>query len=115
MNPTKIYCFDIDGTLCSNTDGDYKNAVPYTDVIAEVNRLYQTGNTIYMMTARGSTTGIDWRETTEGQLQSWNVQYHKLFMNKPTADVYIDDKAVNAVAWRKTKFRLTLAESQGET
>jgi uncharacterized HAD superfamily protein len=115
VNQTKIYCFDIDGTLCTNTDGDYKNATPYLDVIAEVNRLYQTGNKIFMMTARGSTTGIDWREVTEGQLRSWEVQYHKLVTNKPTADVYIDDKAINAVAWRKTKFCLSLAECQRET
>ena len=114
MSQTKIYCFDIDGTLCNNTDGDYEKAVPYTDVIAEVNRLYQTGNTIYMMTARGSTTGIDWSEVTEEQLNSWGVQYHKLVTNKPTADIYIDDKAINAVAWRKAKFRLSLAECQGE-
>ena len=115
MNQAKIYCFDIDGTLCDNTEGDYKNATPHTDVIEEVNRLYEAGNTIYMMTARGSTTGIDWKETTENQLMSWNVKYHKLCMNKPTADVYIDDKAINAVAWRKSKFQLSLADSKGKT
>jgi hypothetical protein len=114
VNRTKIYCFDIDGTLCKNTDGDYKNAIPYSDVIDEVNRLYQAGNTIYLMTARGATTGIDWTKTTEQQLLSWRVQYHKLCINKPTADVYIDDKAINAVAWRKSRFQLSLNESKGE-
>jgi hydroxymethylpyrimidine pyrophosphatase-like HAD family hydrolase len=48
VNQTKIYCFDIDGTLCDNTEGDYKNATPHTDVIEEVNRLYEAGNTIYI-------------------------------------------------------------------
>ena len=64
------------------------------------------------MTARGSTTGINWRETTEQQLLKWNVRYHKLFMDKPTADFYIDDKAINALAWRKTQFKLSLEESK---
>ena len=59
-----IYCFDIDGTLCTNTDGDYEKAEPYLDVIAQVNALYDTGHRIIIYTARGSTTGIDWRELT---------------------------------------------------
>ena len=25
----KVYCFDIDGTICTNTDGDYEKAKPY--------------------------------------------------------------------------------------
>ena len=50
----KIYVFDIDGTICTNTDGDYKKAQPYADMIKKVNNLYNSGNTIIMMTARGS-------------------------------------------------------------
>ena len=41
-----IYCFDIDGTICSNTDGDYMNAVPFHDRIAKINKLYEDGNKI---------------------------------------------------------------------
>ena len=94
-----IYCFDVDGTLCSNTDGDYEQARPFYDRIAEVNRLYQAGQTIKLFTARGSTTGVDWREVTECQMHEWNVSYHELIMGKPEADVYIDDKAFNADKW----------------
>lgn len=103
-----IYCFDIDGTLCTNTDGDYSKAQPFYEVIAQVNRLYDEGHQILLYTARGATTGIDWRELTERQLKEWNVHYHGLFMGKPTADVYIDDKAMNLADWKREGFRVSL-------
>lgn len=93
------YCIDIDGTICSNTDGAYMSAAPFTDIIAAVNRLYDSGCTVYLQTARGATTGIDWRADTERQLAGWGVKYHALFFGKPTADVYIDDKARTADDW----------------
>ena len=94
------YCFDIDGTLCSNTDGSYEAAVPFPDMVARVNRLYDQGHRIILLTARGSTTGIDWRPLTERQMAEWGVRYHSLHLGKPTADVYIDDRAINANQWR---------------
>lgn len=94
-----IYCFDIDGTLCANTDGDYERAEPDFRVISRVNSLYESGHKILLYTARGATTGIDWRGLTEGQLGSWGLKYHALYMGKPTADLYIDDKAINLRDW----------------
>lgn len=103
-----IYCLDIDGTLCTNTDGDYSKAQPFHEIIAQVNRLYDEGHRILLYTARGATTGIDWREVTERQLEEWNMQYHALFMGKPTADVYIDDKAMNSADWKRNGFQANL-------
>ena len=100
------FCFDIDGTLCSNTEGDYESAKPFKDVVREVNQLYDEGNTIYFQTARGATTGIDWRALTESQLAAWGVRYHGLYLGKPTADVYIDDKAVRFEDWKSSGFTL---------
>ena len=94
-----VYCFDIDGTLCSITDGRYEDATPFPDRIAVVNRLFAEGHRIKLFTARGSTTGIDWRELTERQMGEWQVEYHELIMGKPEADVFIDDKAFNAANW----------------
>lgn len=94
-----IYCFDIDGTLCTRNDGDYARAEPFPDRIAVVNSLHAAGHVIKLFTARGSTTGIDWRDVTERQLLTWNVRYHVLVMGKPEADVFIDDKAFNADHW----------------
>jgi len=103
-----VYCFDIDGVICTNTEGEYLAAKPCYDVIAEVNRLHSEGNTILLYTARGATTGIEWREATERQLAEWNVRYHTLFMGKPTAHVYIDDKAINSVDWKRSGFQAVL-------
>jgi uncharacterized HAD superfamily protein len=97
-------CFDIDGVLCTNTHGAYESAKPFADVIAEVNRLFDEGHRIILHTARGSTTGIDWRKKTEDQLRGWKVSYHALCMGKPTADMYIDDRGVNAALWKERGF-----------
>lgn len=90
-----VYCFDIDGTLCTNTNGDYERAEPYPEVIAQINALYEESHQIKLYTARGSTTGLDWRELTEKQLRSWGVKYHELLFGKPYADVYVDDKVIS--------------------
>ena len=101
-----IYCFDIDGTLCTNTEGEYEKAQPLYEVIEQVNKLYDKGYRILLYTARGTTTGIDWREVTKSQMQKWGVRYHELYLGKPTAHVYIDDKAVNVVDWKRNDYRL---------
>jgi hypothetical protein len=91
-----IYCFDLDGTLCTNTNGDYSNANPFNDRINKVNDLYNIGNKIIINTARGSSTGIDWYKITESQLQQWGVKYHQLFVGKKIeADLFIDDKGIS--------------------
>ena len=94
-----IYCFDIDGTLCTKTDGAYERAQPFPNRIEFVNLLYVQGHVVKLFTARGSTTGIDWRTFTERQMQEWGVKYHELILGKPEADIFIDDKAFNADDW----------------
>lgn len=94
-----IYCFDIDGTLCTKTDGAYDRAVPFSERIEVVNQLYERGHIVKLFTARGSTTGIDWRALTERQMIEWGIRYHELIMGKPEADIFIDDKAVNSDQW----------------
>jgi len=94
------YCFDIDGTVCS-TDCEYIDAVPYKQVIDKINQLYDEGHYIQIFTSRGTESGADWREFTEGQLFKWNVKYHKLIMGKPSYDLFVDDRAVNAKVWNE--------------
>ena len=91
------YCFDIDGTLCSQDgSGDYRAAQPLRDRIARVNALYEAGNYIIVLTARGAESGINWRRFTEDQLRFWGVRYHELHLSKPFAHVYVDDRACEA-------------------
>jgi hypothetical protein len=91
----KIVC-DIDGVICSNTWGKYKDAGPYWERIQIINDLHDKGHKIVFYTARGYETGIDWRELTEFQLKQWGVKYHELHFGKPSGDLYIDDKAINS-------------------
>ena len=91
-----IYCFDLDGTLCTNTNGFYEKAEPFQGRINVLNKLYDEGNKIIINTARGYTTGIDWLELTTEQLKIWNIKYNELHVGKKiNADFYIDDKAIN--------------------
>ena len=88
------YCFDIDGVICNNTWGKYGTAQPDQSMVDIVNKLFDEGHKIKLFTARGGTTGIDWRATTEEQMNKWGVKYHELIMGKPEADFFIDDKGV---------------------
>ena len=95
------YCFDIDGTICTNTNGDYESATPIENRINLINDLYEKENEIILFTARGSTTNIDWKEVTEQQLHTWGVKYHKLLFGKPEADILVDDKAISDILFFK--------------
>lgn len=92
----KTFCFDLDGTLCSLTFGEYELAEPRMSRIEHVNRLVADGNDIKIFTARGASTGVNWRQTTERQLSEWGLGRHTLILGKPHADLFVDDKAVNS-------------------
>jgi hypothetical protein len=94
-----VYCFDIDGTLCTNTEGAYEDARPLTEHIARVNALYDAGHTILLLTARGSKTGINWEKLTREQLKAWGLKYHELHFGKPSANIYVDDKGISLDQW----------------
>jgi hypothetical protein len=92
-----IIYVDIDETICKKSeDLDYKNADPIVERISKINNLYDEGNTIIYWTARGTMTGIDWREVTESQFKRWGVKYHDLKFGKPVYDLFIDDKNINS-------------------
>lgn len=89
------YIVDIDGTICTNTRGDYQSAEPFLDRIAYFNNLYDQGHEIHYWTARGGNSGIDWSALTRQQFANWQVKYTSLKLGKPVYDVWIDDKAFN--------------------
>lgn len=102
---TKVYCFDLDGTLCTLTNGNYSEAKPIKKRIKLLNELYSSGNKIIINTARGFITGLEWEEITKKQLNEWGVNYHSLYLNKPAADYYIDDKALEIKNWLENNYR----------
>lgn len=96
------YVIDIDGTICENTDGNYEKAVPKPDRILKINKLYNDGNYIVYLTARGmgrykNSRILSYRKfysITYNQLRLWGCKFHELHMGKPSGDVYIDDKGI---------------------
>jgi len=92
--------FDIDGTICNNTSGEYESALPYRDMINMINHMYDTGHYIIFHTARGmgkhggneALAYKDWYCITKNQLDSWGVRFHELHLGKILGDVYIDDR-----------------------
>ena len=90
-----IYCIDVDGTICNERkDFNYYKAEPIPEMVKKINMLYMAGHTIKIFTARGMARGEDFKALTEFQLNQWGVKYHELIMGKPSADVYVDDKAM---------------------
>jgi mannose-6-phosphate isomerase-like protein (cupin superfamily) len=87
---------DIDNTICLTDDAKgaskYEQSVPLPEKIAHINSLFDTGNRITYWTARGRSSGIDYTELTKAQLSQWNCKYHELKMDKPSYDLFIDDK-----------------------
>ncbi len=95
-NGNKRFVFDIDGVIAGFRAGlDYASAPPVEEMVRIINRLYDLGNHIVLFTARGYVTGIDWRPTTEAQMEKWGLKYHELIFGKPNADYYIDDKMLD--------------------
>ena len=105
------YVFDIDGTICSamceNKGQDYAAAVPNKKRIDKINNLYDEGNTIIMLTARGMGRSKNnqvaaytmFYDFTLQQLKEWGVKFHYLYLGKPAGDVYIDDKGISDEAF----------------
>ena len=87
---------DIDNTITSTLDMDYKGSIPLISRIQHINSLYDKGHTITYWTARGTKSGIDWSDLTEDQLKRWGAKYHHLLFGKPAFDIFIDDKTFNS-------------------
>jgi hypothetical protein len=100
-----VYIFDIDGTICTNSKGNYFDSEPLIGRIKIINELFENGNTIIFHTARGMGSSLNdsnaatekWREFTVSQLNYWGVKYHKIFFGKPAGDIYVDDKGQNDI------------------
>jgi uncharacterized HAD superfamily protein len=86
-----VYCFDIDGTICSKEKPEnYSNAIPHKDMIQKINELYDKGHIIYFFTARH----MERERLTKEWLHRYHVKYHHIFFGKPVAEIYVDDLAI---------------------
>lgn len=103
-----IICFDIDGVVAVNTLGTthtvndivkwtnadwykyFDECVPNNDLIEKIKVLHSLGHVIKLFTARSSHHAT----VTENWLHRFKVPYHSIQFDKPTADVYFDDRAI---------------------
>lgn len=94
-----VYCFDIDGTICTDVlESNPQDAVPNHQAIDEINKLYNSGNKILIFTSRHHYG--EFKELTLRQLRSWKVNYHELiYRDKPKYDILIDSKSMNSSTW----------------
>lgn len=98
----KTLCFDIDGTVCTQTKSEYHLAEPFDEARQVINRLYEEGFRIVFFTSRfmGRNNGDvqkayeEGYEFTKRQLDEWGFKYHSLIMGKPSHDINIDDKSL---------------------
>lgn len=93
----KLVCVDLDWTLCEVwwwRDKEWcLNAIPIQDRIDKVNQMVRDWVHIIIYTARN----MDLIKETTAWLLLNNVSYHWIAMQrKPGADLYIDDKSINA-------------------
>ena len=100
LREARTYCVDLDGTLCTQEcPQTYHLARPKPTMIEAIRRLKAQGHTIIIHTARAPSKLGDPTATTVDQLRAWGVPYDRLYLGKPAADVYVDDRAVSPAAF----------------
>lgn len=103
----RIFIVDIDGTICEHIPNEagakaMREAKPFADSIATINKLYDQGHYICFFTARTDRH----RAATEDWLKEHHVKYNQLILNKPrklppyTEYHYIDDAHVRATTFK---------------
>lgn len=105
VSPKRV-CFDLDSTLVGPplVEGDYSTCQPIQKNIDLCNYLRRMNHYIIIHTARRMRTHCgnvgavvrDIGKITIQTLEKFGIMYDELLFGKPYADVYIDDKAVNA-------------------
>lgn len=105
VEPVRV-CFDLDETLVTRpvVDGDYSTCLPIQKNINLCNYLKRMNHHIIIHTARRMKTHdgnvgaviADVGGVTIDTLERFGVRYDELLFGKPYAEVYIDDKAVDA-------------------
>ncbi|RJG02037.1 HAD-IIIC family phosphatase [Noviherbaspirillum sedimenti] len=101
----KRLIFDLDETLCTTIEGDYRNSAPKTEMIAKMREYKNLGYEIAINTSRNMRTYegsigkinantlpiiIEW-------LNKHHVPYDEIYTGKPwcgTEGFYVDDKAI---------------------
>ena len=97
----KTFVFDLDRTLIYDTN---ENPTAIKKNVDFCNGLFEIGHKIIIHTARGMLSHNNdveliketYEEKIKSILDSNEIKYTELIFGKPYADIYIDDKAINA-------------------
>jgi len=104
------FCFDVDGTIAElKKDGEeYQDVLPKEGAIETLKKLKEDGHYIILHTARNMETFsanvgkiiaiqgpilFDW-------LEKYDIPYDEVYFGKPSADFYVDDKAIRMNNWK---------------
>ena len=97
-----VIIIDFDGTLALGDTGNINKMSPNLKLVSLIKQMYNDGNTIKIVTARGckscSSIGEKYKKYNDvisKWLETHNVPYHELSFNKEYADIYIDDRGYN--------------------
>jgi len=81
---------DIDGTLCEEVyHTKYPEARPFDGAVGYVKNIVIKGHKAFYYSARHEED----REVTMAWLQKWGFPVLPLILDKPLADVYVDDRS----------------------
>ena len=101
-----IIAVDIDGVLCDDLHGEFPKAKPIQENIAIVNKLYDDGHHIMILSSRGKLENkLEWaKKITVKQLEEWNVKYTEINWNQPFFDLGVNDKMFQSTHGLKKAF-----------
>lgn len=99
--------FDVDGTLCpiKKENEEYKDLVPYDEMIVKIRDLKNAGYRIVLFTSRNMRTYNNdinmilkhTKPVLEEWLNKWHIPYDEIIFGKPYPGkngFYVDDKTI---------------------
>ena len=101
-------CIDIDGTIAPYPDeaNAYSTVKPFPGAKDTINSLKNLGIKIIIFTSRNN----EWKGITEYWLKEEGISYDELIMDKPKAQLYIDDRGFRFIAWSEVINKLLLPQ-----
>ena len=87
---------DLDNTICTS-EKDYTKCIPKEYAVEALKQIKDNGNYIIIHTERD----IDSARITKDWLRIHKIQYDHIQFGKPTARLYIDDRAYRFKKWGK--------------
>jgi hypothetical protein len=101
-----IIAVDIDGVLCNDLHDDYAKSKPMKESIKVINKLYEEGHYIMILSARGKLIGEleKAKKITIKQLKDWGVKYSEINWDLPHFDLGVNDKMNQSVHGLKKAF-----------